>query len=580
MNTRKSKALAALSAAAAVAMLLSACGGSSSSSQSGSTNYVEPSSGIPSSYKGDLPTPSSTKGYYNEQSRSSVKDGGTLNLAITEIGPNWNYLSTDGNTGYMSNLWGWYQPNLITTGNDVSGAKLSVNKNYLTDMKLVSENPMVVQYDINPKATWNDGSSIDWTAFKATWNASNGKDSNYNPPSTDGFDSIASVTEGSSAKQVIVKYATPYYPWQLVFTSLVNPKAADAKTFTSGWVNNPHNEWAAGPYVVSSFSDSQVTFTPNPKWWGNKPKLDKVVYKQMSDTAAINAFENGEIDAADDVSTADQVRTVRSVAGATLRMGYSTKTRVIQYNGKSAPLNDVKVRKALTQALDVSTYNKVQFKGLNWNAPQPGSELLSPFQKGYTNNRPADGNYNVSNAKKTLESDGYKMGSDGYYAKGGKALEVSFTYFGTDATQQALAGAYQAMMKSAGVKVKIVNQSESKFSKTVTSGDYQVLPMAWQATSAYGFIASGPQLYTSDGASNFTYVGSKAIDALLKKAGTMSEYDDQVKAVNAAEKEALNLYGTIPMSTPASYIGTKKNLANYGVMLFANVNPEDVGWQK
>lgn len=87
MNTRKSKTLAALSrGGGAVAMLLSACGGSSSSSQSGSTNYVEPSSGIPSSYKGDLPTPSSTKGYYNVQPRSNVKDG-TLNLAISEIGP-------------------------------------------------------------------------------------------------------------------------------------------------------------------------------------------------------------------------------------------------------------------------------------------------------------------------------------------------------------------------------------------------------------------------------------------------------------------------------------------------------------
>ena len=579
MNTRKSKTLAALSAAAAVAMLLSACGGSSSSSQSGSTNYVEPSSGIPSSYKGDLPTPSSTKGYYNVQPRSNVKDGGTLNLAISEIGPNWNYLNTDGNTLYMSNLWSWYQPSLITSGNDVSGLTQNVNKDYLTDMKLVSKNPMVVQYDINPKATWNDGSAIDWTAFKATWDASNGKDSNYNPPSTDGFDSIASVTEGSNAKQVIVKYTTPYYPWQSVFTNLVNPKAADAKTFTSGWVNNPHNEWAAGPYVVSSFSDSQVTFTPNPKWWGNKPKLSKITYKVMTDTASLNAFENGEIDETS-ASTSDDIKVMRGVANTELRIGYSTNTRVLEYNGKSAPLNDVNVRKAITQAFDVTTYNKIQYKGQNWKAPQPGSELLAPFQKGYENNRPAESGFSVANAKKTLESDGYKLGSDGYYAKDGKTLEVSFTYFGNDATQQALAGAYQAMLKTAGIKVKIVNQSSSKFSKTITGGDYQVVAMAWSSPSAYSFISSGPQLYTSDGPSNFTYVGTKALDAQLKKAGSLSDYGEQAKAANAAEKVALGLYGTVPVSTPPAYIGVKKGLANVGVKLFANVNPEDIGWQK
>ncbi|RRN57460.1 ABC transporter substrate-binding protein, partial [Caulobacter sp. 602-1] len=92
-----------------------------------------------------------------------------------------------------------------------------------------------------------------------------------------------------------------------------------------------------------------------------------------------------------------------------------------------------------------------------------------------------------------------------------KTLEISFTFFGDDATQQALANAYQAMMKKAGIKVKVVNVAESKFSDTVSSGNYQVLPMAWQAPSAMTFVVSAPQLYTSDGPSNFTYVGSKKI---------------------------------------------------------------------
>jgi len=461
----------------------------------------------------------------------------------------------------------------------VNGSPIKVNPDFLTDMKLVSKDPMVVQYDINPKAKWNDGSDIDWTAFKATWEANNGSNPDYNPPSTDGFDRIASVEQGDSPKQVKVTYKTPYYPWQEVFGALVNPKAADPKTFTQGWVKNPHNEWAAGPYKVDSFSDSQVTFVPNEKWWGNKPKLDKIVYKQMADTASLNAFQNGEIDAVE-ASTKDDIKAIRSVKDAQLRIGYSTKTRVLEYNGKSKPLDDLQVRKAITQAFDVNTYNNVQFQGLNWKAEQPGSELLLPFQKGYENNLPAEAKYNVDNAKKTLEADGYKMGKDGYYAKGGKTLEISFTFFGDDATQQALANAYQAMMKKAGIKVKVVNVAESKFSDTVSSGNYQVLPMAWQATSAMTFVVSAPQLYTSDGSSNFSYVGNKKIDELVKKAGNLSDYDEQTKAVNAAEKEAFKLYGTIPVSNPASYLGAKKGLANYGPSGFAGNLPQDIGWQK
>ena len=505
-KTRKLTALAA--ATAALAMLLAGCGAGNGNGSSNASSATEPPAGIDSSYTGDLPMPKVTERYDNHQSRDNVKDGGTLTLSIVEVGPNWNYLSSDGNTGYMSELWSWYQPSLLMT-DQVNGSPIKVNPDFLTDMKLVSKDPMAVQYDINPKAKWNDGSDIDWTAFKATWEANNGSNPDYNPPSTDGFDRIASVEQGDSPKQVKVTYKTPYYPWQEVFGALVNPKAADPKTFTQGWVKNPHNEWAAGPYKVDSFSDSQVTFVPNEKWWGNKPKLDKIVYKQMADTASLNAFQNGEIDAVE-ASTKDDIKAIRSVKDAQLRIGYSTKTRVLEYNGKSKPLDDLQVRKAIAQAFDVNTYNNVQFQGLNWKAEQPGSELL-PFQKGYENNLPAEAKYNVDNAKKTLEADGYKMGKDGYYAKGGKTLEISFTFFGDDATQQALANAYQAMMK---------------------------------------------------------------------KAGSLSDYDEQTKAVNAAEKEAFKLYGTIPVSNPASYLGAKKGLANYGPSGFAGNLPQDIGWQK
>lgn len=461
-------------------MLLAGCGAGNGNGSSNASSATEPPAGIDSSYTGDLPMPKVTERYDNHQSRDNVKDGGTLTLSIVEIGPNWNYLSSDGNTGYMSELWSWYQPSLLMT-DQVNGSPIKVNPDFLTDMKLVSKDPMVVQYDINPKAKWNDGSDIDWTAFKATWEANNGSNPDYNPPSTDGFDRIASVEQGDSPKQVKVTYKTPYYPWQEVFGALVNPKAADPKTFTQGWVKNPHNEWAAGPYKVDSFSDSQVTFVPNEKWWGNKPKLDKIVYKQMADTASLNAFQNGEIDAVE-ASTKDDIKAIRSVKDAQLRIGYSTKTRVLEYNGKSKPLDDLQVRKAITQAFDVNTYNSVQFQGLNWKAEQPGSELL--------------------------------------------------------------------------------------------------LPMAWQAPSAMTFVVSAPQLYTSDGPSNFSYVGSKKIDELVKKAGSLSDYDEQTKAVNAAEKEAFKLYGTIPVSNPASYLGAKKGLANYGPSGFAGNLPQDIGWQK
>jgi peptide/nickel transport system substrate-binding protein len=107
-KTRKLTALAA--ATAALAMLLAGCGAGNGNGSSNASSATEPPAGIDSSYTGDLPMPKVTERYDNHQSRDNVKDGGTLTLSIVEIGPNWNYLSSDGNTGYMSELWSWYQP--------------------------------------------------------------------------------------------------------------------------------------------------------------------------------------------------------------------------------------------------------------------------------------------------------------------------------------------------------------------------------------------------------------------------------------------------------------------------------------
>ena len=40
-----------------------------------------------------------------------------------------------------------------------------------------------------------------------------------------------------------------------------------------------------------------MTLVPNPKYWGNKPNLDKVVFKFVPDTAAeFQAYKSGEVD--------------------------------------------------------------------------------------------------------------------------------------------------------------------------------------------------------------------------------------------------------------------------------------------
>lgn len=577
------KRLSAVTAAtAALALALSGCGGGNGGKTAeggaGNSTKEQPVDGFPASWQGAYPMPSKDKAYNNPQKRDAIKDGGTLNMAVDLGTDNWNYLSNDGNTGGVSEMWSWYMPSTLDLTFD---GQASYNKDYITKAEVTKQDPMTITYDINPKAKWNDGSAIDWTAFESTWKVQNGKDPNYNPPATDGYQDIAKVEQGTSAKQAVVTFEKPFNPWISLFGSLYNPKAADPKTFGQGWVNNPHSEWGAGPFKVTKYDQNGVTFERNENWWGEKPKLDKVVYRFMDMPAQLTAFKNSEIDVVTDaVSANNDLKTVQGRKDAQIRVGYAKKTRVMQINGKSKQLSDINVRKAVAMTVDTKQIADIQFQGLNWQPDTAGSEIFPSFQEGYQDNRPEDmRKANPEGAKKVLESDGYKMGSDGYYAKDGKVLELNYVFFVNSPDQVNTAKAVQQMLKGVGIKINIDQRDTSKFTKTLNSHDFDLVPMAWGMTSPFGQNTVA-QLYGSESPSNVTQLGNKEIDDMAKVPATISDSKKAIEAANKAESKALALYGSIPTVVPPAYNAVKKGLANFGPAGFLTVHAEDIGWQK
>jgi peptide/nickel transport system substrate-binding protein len=160
-----------------------------------------------------------------------------------------------------------------------------------------------VNYKLNPKAVWGDGSPVDADDMIATWKANNGEQKDFNVASTQGFDQIASITAGADKFDVTVTYKGAYPDWTQPFSVPGVAKAEsvkDADTFNSGW-KNLNNDWLSGPFKVESFDNSQKVLTevPNDKWWGEKPLLDKIVFRAISPDATAAAFSNNELDSFD-----------------------------------------------------------------------------------------------------------------------------------------------------------------------------------------------------------------------------------------------------------------------------------------
>ncbi|WP_072499880.1 ABC transporter family substrate-binding protein [Olsenella phocaeensis] len=576
-------------AAAALAGLgLAGCGGSgnSGSGSAGADTGVEPQNGSPATTPIDqLPLPEKGKTYDNPLSRDKVKDGGTLVLPVTEVGPDFNYFSVNGNTVYINWFWYFYMPTLFTV--DATASAFTPNPNFVASASAdMVDGKQVATITLADKANFNDGTPIDWRSIEAVWKCCSGADENYTPSSTDGFVQVESVVKGETDKQAVITFSQPYYPWQNLFQRVLHPSAATVDAFNNGWVNNPHNEWAAGPFVVDSSDETQITFKRNEKWWGDEAKLETVTFKQMESQAMFNAFKNGEIDATElgASGTGEMLSNFVGMENTEIRRADSKSIAVIEVNSTREGLKDEAVRKAFMQCINTETIVGIVYQGVNWKEDRMGSLVIAPWMDGYENNLPEDVAANTTAeaqaeaAKKTLEATGYEMGSDGYYAKDGKQVTFSFTAIGDSNVVKNRAAAIQKMAKDAGMNLTIDNKPSSEFSKTLTGGEWDTILFGWSSSSAS--YNNGGQIFGSQSSSNFTHCGNAELDAKFLAVTGIADHAEQMKAFNAAEKEALKSYAFIPLFAGADAIACKAGLANWGPALLKDIVAENVGWAK
>ena len=236
----------------------------------------------------------------NAKDAKDLQPGGTVTLPLGNIGPDFNGFSNNGNSADNTALhrpidqagtWGCWNFDFDGTA--------TPNKDFCEDVKSeVKDGKQTITIKVNEKATYNDGTPIDVKAFENTWNMLKGENKDIDIVSSGAYEFVDSVKAGSSDKEVVVTTTQPVYPLDSLFTGLIHPAVNTPAIFNEGFTGDMHPEWMAGPFKLDQYDSAAktVTLAQNDKWWGNKPVLEKVVFRQLESSAAIAAFKNGEID--------------------------------------------------------------------------------------------------------------------------------------------------------------------------------------------------------------------------------------------------------------------------------------------
>jgi len=337
----------------------------------------------------------------------------------------------------------------------------------------------------------------------------------------------------------------------------------------------------AGPFKVDQYDSAAktVTLAQNEKWWGAKPVLDKVVFRQLETSAAIAAFKNGEIDAVS-ANTITPYKQLEGTRNSEIRRGQRLFAGGLNLNAQKAPMSDVAVRKAVFTAVDREALRKVRFNGLNWEEPSSGSMMLLPFSKYYQDNYPAT-ETGPEAARKVLTDAGYTPNAAGIMEKDGQPAAFTISNFGDDPVTLAFSQTLQKQLQAGGMDVGIDQRASADFGKVMGTRDF------FLSVSGYGV---GPdatdavkQFY--DSRTNENGLGDAGLDAEIKRLSTIEDNAERNKAAMEVEKKHMAKYfsmGVVMNGPQISFVRT--GLANYGPSLFKSPShvPDwtTIGWEK
>ncbi|MCL2897978.1 nickel ABC transporter substrate-binding protein [Brenneria tiliae] len=268
----------------------------------------------------------------------------------------------------------------------------------------------------------------------------------------------------------------PYYPFLIElavtrpmrFISPAAMKEGGTKQGVNGYIGT-------GPYVLSEHkTDEYAIFTLNPLYWGEKPKLEKVVMKVIPDTQTrLLALQKGEIELiyGKNMIDADAFAQLGKDKKFATQLSEPVSTRMLLINTTSENLKDVRVRQALQHAV-----NKVDIAEGIFNGSEVPADTLLAKNVPYSNIDLQPYAYDLEQAKKLLDAAGWRQKSGwAWRQKEGKPLSIGIYYDSNTASQKVIAEYLQSEFAELGIELRLYGEEEQAYRDRQKAGSFDIV---------------------------------------------------------------------------------------------------------
>jgi peptide/nickel transport system substrate-binding protein len=275
-----------------------------------------------------------------------------------------------------------------------------------------------------------------------------------------------------------------------------------------------------GPYRLSQLTrGQQAVFQARDDYWGGKPAIDTVVFREVPTSAArVQLLRGGAVDIAQYLQPLEIIN-LQKAPNAAVGTVPASFMIWIELNSKIPPFDNVDVRRAMNFAYPQEQILQTVFQ----NLASPLTGCMPNIYPGYVENYPYS--YDLAQARALLEQAGL-----------GGGFQTTLSYNAGDPVQEPIAILYQSALREIGVELQLRKMPAGTFYNFVSERGQPMIfyvDSPWCPDPGYSM-----QLYfDSESFVNYSNYSNPRVDELL--AETASTADEQARLDMMAEAQRI-----------------------------------------
>lgn len=290
----------------------------------------------------------------------------------------------------------------------------------------------------------------------------------------------------------------------------------------------------SGRYMLEQWDrGQQVILKANPDYYGEAPKMERVVVVFMEEDAALAAVRAGQVDIAYTSATysaqtsegyelfACETVDSRGISLPSIAAGQTEADGANEYPAGNDVTCDLAVRRAINYGVDRQAMIDNVLNGY-------GTPAYSVCDSSPWGSSDMKVETNVEAAKGLLDEAGWASGEDGVRSKDGIRAAFDMYYASDDSVRQALAAEFADQMKELGIEVSIKGASWD-----------DIYPHEFSTPILWGWGSNAPtelyELTYSQGWGNYACYDNAEIDSYLDEALAVPYIEDSYELFQKAQ---------------------------------------------